>query len=128
MNDLRRLFPEGFLETYYDTLGVLPPIEILEAYQYLCNALYFGIRQPDEGGVKGARRHRHQQQYFFRTPNAFFVKRKVDRRLASLAFGLRKWAAASPRAGSHREAPRAAGGADLAGARGHGDRSAGGSE
>lgn len=107
-----RLLPEGFLQTYVEVLGETPPEELLEAYELLCEAVYFGIeaREEVEGGIG---RSRHAESYDFRDHGLFYLKAKVDKILASYTRGLRTWSATRTRSGSNPQGHARHRGADL---------------
>ena len=97
MSDLRRLLPPEFLQAYWNAFHAVPPVGFLEAYELLCEALYFGVR-PDEMPPELTSRGRSNEAWFFREPNLFWVKSKVDSYLAQAATALRAWSA--PRTGT----------------------------
>lgn len=117
MSDLRRLLPPGFLEAYWEAFHAVPPVGFLEAYELLCEALYFGVR-PDEGPPELITRGRNNESWFFREPDLFRVKARVDSYLAQASAALREWSA--PRSGTraYRRHARRPGVGDLAGASG----------
>lgn len=92
MIDLRRLLPPEFLEAYWDAFHAVPPVEFLEAYELLCEALYFGVR-PDEMPPELTSRGRDPQAWFFREPDLFRPKSRVDSYLAQTSKALRAWSA-----------------------------------
>jgi len=108
------LLPEGFLRAYRE-IGGGPPADFLEAYELLCEALYFGTGlREDAGRVSGS----GPGDYFFGEPGLLDFKGQVDRHLAAQASQVRRWAAARKGQEACRQGPGDPGRGDLAGAGG----------
>ena len=113
-----RLLPEGFLRAYRD-VGGDPPADFLEAYELLCEVLYYGTRiREDAGRISGS----GAGDYFFGEPRLLDFKGRVDSHLAAQASQVRRWATARKGQEANRPRPADPGRGDLAGAGGVGDR------
>lgn len=115
-----RLLPEGFLDVYRRELGGEPPTEFLDAYELLCESLYFGVGLAPEAGNEGYRKGRTARNYWFGDPGLLDPKAAVDNRLAAIRKELRAWAAARKGEEPRGSRSKPAHGSDLAGPRGTG--------
>ncbi len=109
-----RLFPEGFLEAYRSHLGGDPPEDFVEAYDLLCDTLYYGTRISENvGKITGG----GSRGFSFGEPGLLGFKWAVDARLAALGAQVRHWAARGPREAPGGPRSQDHGGGDLAQAR-----------
>jgi hypothetical protein len=119
----QRLWPPGFLETYFRLFGVPDQDdkfwELVEAYELMCEALYFGVGE--RGDIPEIRRSTNEGGYFFGDASLLGPKTKADRYLAAATSGLRRWseARARTRSGGPRSAPAGGGAVARAGGQGH---------
>lgn len=110
-SDLERLLPRDFVDAYRGAFSSDPPEEFLEAYEVLCDALYWGAGgRVDDGSV--SRRGRTRQSWFFADVRLLRGKTIADRLLARTASALQ---GKPPQAqGQGRSVPPAPHRADLA--------------
>ena len=106
MSEIRRLLPDGFLDTYRAVFDDDPPKEFLDAYELLADSLYFGLGLQLEH-TPGKFRGNWGADWFFAEPRLLEIKSLVDRRLASASQALRAWATKGKREAALRQASRA---------------------
>lgn len=119
MSDVARLLPEQFLEVYVAAFGGSPPEEFLEAYELLCDVVYFGTGlKPDAAEQQAARRTVLAVSFDLKGARLLPFKGAVDNRLAAIRAELRKWSVARRRSQEGRPRPDADHRGHLDGARG----------
>lgn len=109
MSDLARLLPPGFAQAYWDAFGEVPPQEFLDAYDLLCDALYYGVRVTPDAGEEGERGKRFHTGITFGEPRLLGFKTATDRRLAAIRSALRTWTAERAREAARGQGPHADG-------------------
>jgi hypothetical protein len=89
-----RFWHQAFVREYWLAFGMAPSATFLEAYDALCERLYFGDRGSEEAVAQVGRKGKAARgSYFFNDPDLLDPKARIDATLDAAARGLAAWRA-----------------------------------